>query len=73
MKSHTEVLPFRNAIPQLPLASPVPLPLAPASRSAPFGVLNRYGAVTFDAGFQIDPTGSSATKLHQLPMEIGRR
>ena len=65
MKSHTEVLPFRNAIPQPPLA--------PASRSAPFGVLNRYGAVTFDAGFQIDPTGSSATKLHQLPMEIGRR
>ena len=33
MKSHTEVLPFRNAIPQLPLASPVLLPLAPASRS----------------------------------------
>ena len=60
MKSHKEVLPFRNAIPQLPLASPVLLPLAPVPRSAPFGVLNHYCAVPFEAGFQIDSTGGSA-------------
>jgi hypothetical protein len=64
MKSHTEVLPFRNAIPQPPLA--------PASRSAPFGVLNRYCAVPFDPGFQAIPL-AVLQKLYQLPMEIGRR